>query len=384
MIRRLMPPRFISVMTAFATKGATAAMLFLQSVVLSRFLGVEAMGVYFFAMAIYRIGESAAPFGIPMSAVREVGAAHATQSWQTIRSVAKQATFILSHAFVLVDGSESAEPLFQLSSGQMTIGRAAVAAFFVVSGLLISMSFDRSKSLPRFVSNRALRLFPGLWVCIFLLVFVAGPLLTTLPVLDYVQSRDTLGFMGSILFFPLSQSIAGVFDGSPGSDAINGSLWTLKYEVACYVLGAFLMSTGRHRVIIVTLFWLAAMVAAPLIGDPLEQRGGTYYLAWMVWLFRFYGAGMLLYLWRDHIPLSKGTALACLPVVIGGIPLSPRAERRWRLSLRGLPHILLAPLWGRGPPQRNLHRICQGHCGRRQLLASGEQARRAQLANTNG
>ena len=70
-LSRMLPPRFISVMTAFATKGATAAMLFLQSVVLSRFLGVEAIGVYFFAMAIYRIGESVAPFGLPISTVRE-------------------------------------------------------------------------------------------------------------------------------------------------------------------------------------------------------------------------------------------------------------------------------------------------------------------------
>lgn len=94
LLRRLMAPRFISVMVAFATKGATAAMLFLQSVVVSRYLGVEAVGVYSSAMAVYRIAESCAPFGIPMSAVREVGAAHATQSWQTIRSVAFNATLI--------------------------------------------------------------------------------------------------------------------------------------------------------------------------------------------------------------------------------------------------------------------------------------------------
>lgn len=93
-LRRLMAPRLISVMFAFATKGATAAMLFLQSVVVSRYLGVEAVGVYFSAMAVYRIAESFAPFGIPMVAVREVGAAHVTQSWQTIRSVALQATLI--------------------------------------------------------------------------------------------------------------------------------------------------------------------------------------------------------------------------------------------------------------------------------------------------
>lgn len=93
-IRHLIPPRLASVMTAFATKGATAAMLFVQSVVLGRYLGVEALGVYFSAMAVYRIGESAAPFGIPMSTVREVGAARATQSWQTIRSIAVHSVVI--------------------------------------------------------------------------------------------------------------------------------------------------------------------------------------------------------------------------------------------------------------------------------------------------
>lgn len=94
LLRRLMAPRFVSVMVAFSTKGATAAMLFLQSVVVSRYLGVEAVGVYFSAMAVYRIAESCAPFGIPMSAVREIGAAHATKSWETIRSVALNATLI--------------------------------------------------------------------------------------------------------------------------------------------------------------------------------------------------------------------------------------------------------------------------------------------------
>lgn len=81
-------------------------------------------------------------------------------AFDTIRLLAA-ATVIFSHAFVQVDGRELAEPLYRLTGGQITIGRSAVAAFFVVSGLLISMSFDRSRSLGRFVSNRALRLFPG-------------------------------------------------------------------------------------------------------------------------------------------------------------------------------------------------------------------------------
>jgi peptidoglycan/LPS O-acetylase OafA/YrhL len=126
-----------------------------------------------------------------------------------------------------------------------------------------------------------------------------------------------LGQLERGLFFPFSQSVEGVFDGLPGSDAINGSLWTLKYEVACYAFGTMLISTGKFRIAVVTACWLGAMVATRILGDPLEQSGATYYIAWMVWLFRFYGAGMLLYLLRDRIPLSIAPAMASLAVVIG-------------------------------------------------------------------
>lgn len=254
--------------------------------------------------------------------VRSLGSAMAAgggrdNAFDTIRLLAA-ASVIVSHAFVLVDGRETVEPLYRLTHGQITIGRAAVAAFFVVSGLLISMSFDRSKSIGRFIANRALRILPGLWMCIFLLACVVGPLLTTVPLAAYVQSRDTLGFLGNLLFFPLSQSVAGVFDGWPGSDAMNGSLWTLKYEVACYALGGVLLANRWNRTFVVVMCWAAAMITTPVIGNPLEQEGIAYYVAWLVWLFRFYGAGMLLYLLRDRIPIFKRGTLLCLAAVAAG------------------------------------------------------------------
>lgn len=236
-------------------------------------------------------------------------------AFDTIRLLAA-ASVIVSHAFVLVDGRESVEPLYILSDGQITIGRGAVAAFFVVSGLLISMSFERSKTWIKFTMNRALRLLPGLWVCVLALVFLFGPIMTTLPLSDYFRSSETIGFFGNVAFFARSHSIAGVFDGLPGSDAVNGSLWTLKYEVASYVFGAALLCAGRFKTPATLIVWLAAMIATPFIGDPLQHHGAAYHGAWMVWLFRFYGAGMLLYLLRDRIPVSRPAAFACLAAIL--------------------------------------------------------------------
>ena len=101
-LRELVPPRIFSVATAFATKGGAAALQFLQSVVLGRLLGVEALGIYFFAVSVYRIAESAAPCGVTLSTVREVGAARATGSWSTIRTLARRSAFFCLGAGLLL------------------------------------------------------------------------------------------------------------------------------------------------------------------------------------------------------------------------------------------------------------------------------------------
>lgn len=88
------PAQLLSVASAFATKGAAAGMQFVQSVVLSRFLGAEALGIYFFALSVFRIAEATAPLGIPMSTVREVAAAKAQNAWGSVRRIIIRATLI--------------------------------------------------------------------------------------------------------------------------------------------------------------------------------------------------------------------------------------------------------------------------------------------------
>lgn len=65
------------------------------------------------------------------------------------------------------------------------LGTLGVYIFFTISGFLVSQSWDRDPHLLRFFIRRALRIFPGLFVCLLLSILVLGPLVSTLPTKDY-------------------------------------------------------------------------------------------------------------------------------------------------------------------------------------------------------
>jgi peptidoglycan/LPS O-acetylase OafA/YrhL len=56
---------------------------------------------------------------------------------------------IFSHSYPLGTGSEVAEPFNVLTRHQVTGGHIAVDLFFVISGFLITASFERSTSIGR-------------------------------------------------------------------------------------------------------------------------------------------------------------------------------------------------------------------------------------------
>ncbi|MEY5008327.1 MAG: hypothetical protein RL764_1643 [Pseudomonadota bacterium] len=81
-------PGLVRVMGTFLSKGAAAGVQFIQSIILSRSLGAEALGLYYFALSIYRVAECGAPLGLQTSTVREVAAARAQGAWGSIRQLA--------------------------------------------------------------------------------------------------------------------------------------------------------------------------------------------------------------------------------------------------------------------------------------------------------
>jgi peptidoglycan/LPS O-acetylase OafA/YrhL len=147
--------------------------------------------------------------------------------------------------------------------GWMPLGPVAVYIFFAISGYLISISWTRDSNIVRFVLKRALRIFPGLVVCILLTIFILGPVTTTLLLGDYFKSPETLAYAKNILL-NINYTLPGVFENNTYPRAVNGSIWSLPVEFAMYLIFAFLAFILRNKwlqrtgVIVLTgLFFIA-------------------------------------------------------------------------------------------------------------------------------
>jgi peptidoglycan/LPS O-acetylase OafA/YrhL len=102
-----------------------------------------------------------------------------------------------------------------------------VPVFFVISGYLISASFERNNSLRTYIRNRALRIYPGLWGCIFLTIIVIG--------------ITGISFFNKQVITWLPAQLTGLIYTPPflkdyGFGSYNGSLWTIPIELQFYIL----------------------------------------------------------------------------------------------------------------------------------------------------
>src|SRR5262249_23034244 len=115
-------------------------------------------------------------------------------NFDALRLLAASAV-IFSHAFLLATGEEAGEPLMSLTGGQAILGIVGGFVFFVISGYLVTQSWEETGSLPRFAAKRALRLYPALAACLLVLTFGLGPAVTKLAATDYFGDPGTWDFL---------------------------------------------------------------------------------------------------------------------------------------------------------------------------------------------
>lgn len=211
---------------------------------------------------------------------------------------------IWSHAYPIVKGKGAEQPLNGITNGQMSLGDLGVAIFFILSGFLVSQSMFRLNDLTDYIKARVLRIFPGLIFCIALSLLIIGPIFTTLSLPDYFTNNATYGYLfaATTLNF-LSPFLPGVFESNPYGAFVNGSLWTLKYELICYFALALswklgLLQRSRVFVALIACIWLYCSTS----NDHLEN---------LAKLSLYFFAGALFYLYRHKTQLNYKIALAC-------------------------------------------------------------------------
>jgi peptidoglycan/LPS O-acetylase OafA/YrhL len=140
---------------------------------------------------------------------------------------------LISHAYPIAVNTAQPEPLASFLPGY-TLGRLAVWTFFIISGFFVSQSFARRKSVMEFCVARVLRIYPGLLTVLFLSAFVMGPLFTKVSIHEYFETMVPTDYVLKGLTFNFHTYLPGVFINNPYRASVNGSLWTLYYEVVCY------------------------------------------------------------------------------------------------------------------------------------------------------
>ncbi|WP_412026472.1 acyltransferase family protein [Deinococcus yunweiensis] len=207
---------------------------------------------------------------------------------------------VVSHATFVPTGSLWADPLYARSGGQMTIGWVGVGMFFVMSGYLVTLSWQRRPSVRAFAAARALRLYPAL-IAVVISVFVVGAVISTDDA--YLARQGAWSYLFNVVLPFVENQLPGVFRDQPAR-TVTDNFWTLRYEIGAYALLAGLGALGLWRRSVVLALFVFTTGLFALGGEAAES-------GWLD-LPRYFLSGALLCLHRDRVPWRGLLALASL------------------------------------------------------------------------
>jgi peptidoglycan/LPS O-acetylase OafA/YrhL len=232
---------------------------------------------------------------------------------------------------------------------QEALGGLAVCGFFVLSGMLITRSARRT-GFWRYCWHRALRIFPGLWVSLLLTALVIGPLIAirehgslsgywTHPrqpggPAAYVELNAWTGMQQWGIHDLLQNTTP--WGRISGASVFDGALWSLVYEMCCYiVVGALLVSgvlrNSRAFVLLIAVGLYIRIVMDFRLTDSwhggivAEYQGvdvqflGSLSFRWLVYLGFLFALAAVFELYRERIPIHDGLGLASVAAVLGSL-----------------------------------------------------------------
>lgn len=212
-----------------------------------------------------------------------------------------------------------------------------VDGFFAISGFLITRSWISDPRLRDYLAARALRILPGFYICLIATAFVFAPLSVAIQggsAAKLLGSTAPLGYVlrNSAVAY-LQVDVGGTPRDVPGGPTWNGSLWSLIWELLCYlaVAGIGVAGLANRRWISPAILALATGLAIVL--PPLTFPGVWTIPQLAVRSAIMFSAGALMYQWRDVIPARWSLVAVCIVIVaaagflpdyrvVGALPLA--------------------------------------------------------------
>lgn len=263
----------------------------------------------------------------------DIAAGHDSNSFDLMRHAA--AFFVLfSHHFAFY-GLE--EPLV---FGVTKLGTFAVIVFFSISGYLITQSYIRTERLASYVKKRALRIFPALIICSFVMTIFFCGIFGKLPAIEYLTSFEALK---NLLMFPLFGAHATPaqinFFGENfiHEGALNGSLWTLFFELFDYALVVLFINNKKFPLLGMVILLLGSTSVQVMISNGMH---GGYYIDRSTILTIPFSIGAILLLTKTYW-FRKWISVALIATAIILILLSNKADERSILFFIAIPILTI-------------------------------------------
>ena len=221
---------------------------------------------------------------------------------------------IYSHCYPLALRQQ--DPLMRLIPH--TFGGVAVNIFFVTSGFLVIKSLLARNGIVSFFWARILRIYPGLIVALLFTIVVVGGFFTEWSLREYFSNHKTYTYFVrniNLVNQYIQLSIPSVFAHLPRANSINGSLWTLPWEIWMYISLGCLGYLGivRNPAIIGCLTVIVALV---YFINPTHELVHNSTAIFALRFITYFYMGSCCYLFRKNIPLGWVPLLACVILLV--------------------------------------------------------------------
>ncbi|MCW2652482.1 MAG: acyltransferase [Mycobacterium sp.] len=218
---------------------------------------------------------------------------------------------ILWHCYVLTGRDVPFAPARQLFS------EIWVDGFFAISGFLITSSWLENPRVRDYLVARALRILPGFYICLIVTAFVIAPIGVAIqggPAAKLLLSHAPIEYiLKNSAVWMFQYDIGATPRGVPWRGTWNSSLWTLGWELLCYIGVAVLGVVGllSRRWLLpaaMALCWSGLLLTTVFLPPSMPRDCARFVVMFL--------AGALLNQFRNLIPARWSFVVVSVVVVL--------------------------------------------------------------------